>query len=86
VNGVATIEGAIFFNLQATGNTPFVLGGGIVLVLALRTLKLDDISGHKSPSIFIDNNKVQKAPKRKTKGTTSNYYLAGFWKRAARHG
>jgi hypothetical protein len=50
VYGMATVKRAIFFGLHAGGMLPFVLGGGVVLVLALGALELNDFAGHKKTS------------------------------------
>ena len=43
------VEGAVLLQLQASRSPPLVLGGGIVLVLALRALKVNDFAGHGAP-------------------------------------
>jgi hypothetical protein len=40
------VKGAILLDLQATGGPLLVLGGGIVLVFAFRTLEVNDLAWH----------------------------------------
>jgi hypothetical protein len=54
VNGMTAIEGTVLFDFQTTRGAPFVFRRGIVLVLALGALKLDDFSRHRSlPDICV---------------------------------
>jgi hypothetical protein len=43
---MTAIKRAVLFDLQATRGAPLIFSGGVILVLALSALKLNNISGH----------------------------------------
>jgi hypothetical protein len=43
------VKGAEFFDFQATRRPALIFCGRIVFIFALSALKLDNVSGHKSP-------------------------------------